>query len=113
MKTWKCEAFSLPIQSDSKSGNERLNTIGKSSEISKKSEIDNFSFNRPKPVSSNIFNDMDMGISVKNEKGKLQQDLTESMEYDKPTADIPSAVTSSYDKSLIDEFKPTSDVTSI
>ena len=56
---------------------------------------------------------MDMGISVKNEKGKLLQDLTESMEYDKPTTDIPSAVTSSYDKSLIDEFKPTSDVTSI
>ena len=107
------EAFSLPIQSDSKSGNEKLNTIGKSSEISKKSEIDNFSFNRPKPVSSNIFNDMDMGISVKNEKGKLQQDLTESMEYDKPTADIPSAVTSSYDKSFIDEFTPTSDVISI
>ena len=107
------EAFSLPIQSDTKSVNERLNTFGKSSEISKKSEIDNFSFNQPKPVSSNIFNDMDMGISVKNEKGKLQQDLTESMEYDKPTADIPLAVTPSYDKSLINEFTPTSDVTSI
>lgn len=56
---------------------------------------------------------MDMSISVKNEKGKLQQDLTESMEYGKPMADIPSAVTSSYDKSFIDEFTPTSDVISI